>query len=399
MNCINHPDRPRIAFCQNCGKPLCSECARVVGSAVFDEACLAERLAASGTPPATGPVSYPPPVPPAPGAPNPVLAGVLGFIPGVGAMYNGQYAKGIVHLIVFAVLVSLADRNGVFGLFVAGWMFYQVFEAYHTAKARRDGTPLPNPFGLNDLGERLGFGKAWPATHPSAAAPVSSYAPDVAAYTAPGSSAAGTPADVPYGSYGASYAPPAPGASWSNPADSSPYTAVPPVAPAPPDFRPSRFPVGAVVLIGLGVLFLIGNAGWIEGFPVYRLFPFLLLGLGVWLFARRMLESGPGLADDGTPQYRFRLLRALRGSIWIFVVGLLAFLDSFNILGWGRSWPLFIVAAGVMAFLQRSAALSAGAAMPYTPAPVSPVPPSSPSPASSTSIVPVEPVTRTEEEV
>ena len=35
-------------------------------------------------------------------APNPGLAALLGLIPGVGAMYNGQYAKGVIHLIVFA---------------------------------------------------------------------------------------------------------------------------------------------------------------------------------------------------------------------------------------------------------------------------------------------------------
>ena len=35
------------------------------------------------------------------------------------------------------------------------------FEAYHTATARRDGLPLPNAFGFNDVGERLGFGKTW----------------------------------------------------------------------------------------------------------------------------------------------------------------------------------------------------------------------------------------------
>jgi len=57
----------------------------------------------------------------------------------------------------------IANENGIFGLFIAGWVCYQVIEAHHTAKARRDGTPLPNPFGLNDLSERLGFGKAWPS--------------------------------------------------------------------------------------------------------------------------------------------------------------------------------------------------------------------------------------------
>ena len=35
MNCANHPDRERVAFCQNCGKPLCQECTRTVGSAVY----------------------------------------------------------------------------------------------------------------------------------------------------------------------------------------------------------------------------------------------------------------------------------------------------------------------------------------------------------------------------
>src|SRR5258707_4253597 len=185
MNCANHPERERVAFCQNCGKPLCQECARTVGSAVFCEPCLATRLA--GAPPSSSGYSYDPssahvnyvvdgvaPPPRVPGATSPALATILGFIPGVGAMYNGQYAKGIVHLVVFAILVSLANDNGIFGLFIAGWVCYQVIEAHHTAKARRDGTPLPNPFGLNDLSERLGFGKAWPSPGPAtphAAAP------------------------------------------------------------------------------------------------------------------------------------------------------------------------------------------------------------------------------------
>ena len=152
MNCQNHPDRERTAFCQNCGKPLCPECTRVVGTAVFCEPCLAAKLAGSGAPPTGGPYTYTGtssganytapgaiPPPPIPGEPNPGLAALLGFIPGVGAMYNGQYAKGVVHLIVFAILVSLAHENGIFGLFIAGWVCYQVIEAHHTARARRDG--------------------------------------------------------------------------------------------------------------------------------------------------------------------------------------------------------------------------------------------------------------------
>ena len=216
MNCANHPDRERTAFCQNCGKPLCPECTRVIGSAVFCEPCLAARLA--GAPPApgaaAGPASGNPGQPgdpawqwgagTAPGwqpqaAPNPGLAALLGFIPGVGAMYNGQYAKGVVHLVVFAILVSLANENGIFGLFIAGWVCYQVIEAHQTARARRDGTPLPNPFGLNDLGERLGFGKAWPGTA----------APGTTQTAAPGAT---PPPPPPSGTYTApaGYPPPSP---------------------------------------------------------------------------------------------------------------------------------------------------------------------------------------------
>src|ERR1700736_1830704 len=117
MNCANHAERERVAFCQNCGKPLCQECTRIIGSAVFCEPCLAARLAGAGAP-APGGGSYTghanglnpsidsmiPPPPPS-GEPNPILATILGLIPGVGAMYNGQYVKGVVHLIVFAVLV------------------------------------------------------------------------------------------------------------------------------------------------------------------------------------------------------------------------------------------------------------------------------------------------------
>ena len=444
MNCLNHPDRPRVAFCQNCGKPLCSECARVVGSAVFCEPCLEARLAAANGPFSAAAGSAPPPFSSGPttagqaggdaaytapgtgtpytgagagqvpGAHNPALALSLGFIPGVGAMYNGQYAKGVVHLVVFAVLVSLADQHGIFGLFIAGWIAYQAFEAYHTAKALRDGTPLPNPFGLNDLGERLGFGKAWAA--PPGGSPASKAAtsgagvpppatagaayqgapaapmPDAAAQ-APYSAPEAAPFSNPYVAAGTSYSGAAAAGGWGAPAESYVYPDLASGAGAGSSYgrRPSRFPVGAIVLIGLGVLFLIGNAGWMEGFPIHRLLPFLLIGLGFWIFARKMLDTGSGLADDGTPGYRLRVYRALRGSIWVMLVGLLFLLDSFRILSWGRSWPLFIIVGGVVAILERTAYTSAGSfAYPAPPIPPAPVNPSSPPPVVPTAVVSTE---------
>ncbi|WP_213804022.1 B-box zinc finger protein [Granulicella sp. dw_53] len=361
MNCANHSDRERVAFCQNCGKPLCQECTRSVGSAVFCEPCLAARLAGVGAPPNA--TSYPYeansanvnyvvdsviPPPRVPGSPSPALATLLGFIPGVGAMYNGQYAKGVVHLAVFVILVSLASEHDIFGLFVAGWIVYQAIEANHTARARLAGTPLPNPFGLNELAERLGFGKAWPA-----AAPMPHEA---------------NPANPPYAAAGyPPYTPPA--SSWGAPAEGYNYT-VPPVPPVPPYGAPfpsndpyvdpnaasrNRFPVGAIWLIGLGVFFLVGNLGILHGFPARHVTPFLLIALGIWIFVRKMTDTGGSLADDGTSTYQIRVFRALRGSIWIVLVGVIFLLATFDILSWGHSWPLFIIVAGLMTIFERAA--------------------------------------------
>jgi hypothetical protein len=334
------------------------------------------------------------PPPPPPDEPNPSLAALLGFIPGVGAMYNGQYAKGIVHLIVFAILVSLTGENGIFGLFIAGWVFYQVIEAHHTAQARRDGTPLPNPFGLNDLGERLGFGKAWPSgTHGRSYGQGAAPTPDA---TVP------PPASYPPPPSGYQPYPPPPAANWGASWEKSWENYVPPAPPASPftgpippaDFTPppsgNRFPTGAVWLIALGLIFLISNSGMMHGFASHLFVPLLLIGFGVWQIVHKMTDSGP-LVDDGSPAYRFRLFHALRSGIWIILIGVLFLLDSTHILSWGRSWPLFIIVAGVLAILQRAAFNSPPIpAYPYTPHPsAGPVPPA-PSAPIVPSVVPSE---------
>jgi TM2 domain-containing membrane protein YozV len=317
------------------------------------------------------------PVPPPTNSPNPGLAALLGFIPGVGAMYNGQYAKGIVHLIIFAILASLSDDHGIFGIFVAGWVFYQIFEAYQTAVARRDGTPLPNPFGLNDLGERLGFGKSWAAGAAGSASPppADAYAPPAPPYTsyaAPFTPAPGTtPPQAPWDTQWQSYAPPA----------ANPYMNPPAFDPNAFPVSRNRFPTGAIWLIGLGLLFLVGNAGIFHG-SIHILLPLFLIGLGCWIFYNKMTATGTTLADDGTAFYRMRLFSALRGSVWVILVGVMFFLANFHILSWGKSWPLFIIVAGLMTIFEKTA-FNPAHAQPY------PVPPyQAPPPASTTSVVP-----------
>jgi TM2 domain-containing membrane protein YozV len=398
MNCANHPDRERAAFCQNCGKPLCEECKRTIGSSVFCEPCFAARSAA-GTPPpgySAAPPGYTTGVPRPHRHPEPVVAGLLGFIPGVGAMYNEQYAKGIVHLIVFAILVSLANTAGIFGFFVAGWEFYMAFEAYHTARARRDGTPLPNPFGLNDLGERMGFGNAWPGGQtPYAGSNVPPY--DPATGQTPPQGAPGTwpggDASQSYSTPGAYFPGAPPGSEWGAPSDVPPVPPMPPMPGFPEVNAPHHrsIPTGALWLIGLGVLFLIGHA------PVFRMFhgrlfgPLLLIGVGIWMFVRRMTESGHGMENDGSDHYRWRLSHALNGAAWVILFGVIWMLDSLGVLSWSHSWPIYMIAAGVLMILRRTAFSPGYASMPpYGSGPATPPAGTAP-PATTTAIVPADP--------
>ena len=156
----------------------------------------------------------------------------------------------------------------------------------------------------------------------------------------------------------------------------------------------NRFPTGAIWLIVLGAIFLIGNS--VHGYPMHWFIPLLLIGFGVWLFVRKMTETGT-LADDGTPLYRVRLFHALRGPIWIILVGVLFLLDTAHILSWGRSWPLLIIAAGLMAVFQRAtfSAVAASAnnpyANPYAASYAPPPPPESKSSSGPPSVVPSSP--------
>jgi hypothetical protein len=338
-------------------------------------------------------------------------------------MYNGQYAKGLAHLVIFMVLVSLSHMSEIFGLLVSGWIFYMAIEAYQTAKARRDGLPLPNPFGFNELGERLGFGANWPGAGPFAggfgthAGPSAGTAADPVAGSATSGFGTGTRANSASGQPGGTdapnagpytppwtppYTPPgATGASWGAPQDAwgapgnpwygSPYGAVPPVDPAQRMPPPQRFPVGAIWLIGLGVVFLLGNMGFFFLRARY-VGPVLLIGLGVFVFVRRMTCNGGAMENDGTPAYQWRLTRAIRSSVWLVATGVIWLLDALDVLRWGQSWPLFLIVAGVLLFVRRSVLGGPMPPMPgygYPPYPGTPQPP--PSPASTTTaIVPVD---------
>src|SRR6478736_4856299 len=125
MNCAVHNQTQAVAYCRTCGKALCEECKRDVMGAIYCEPCIAARL--QGASATTAGAVPPPPAVGAPGAPNPTIAGLLGFIPGVGAMYNGQFAKAFAHVVIFVLLIVATDRFGLFGILIGFFLFYMAF--------------------------------------------------------------------------------------------------------------------------------------------------------------------------------------------------------------------------------------------------------------------------------
>ncbi len=304
MNCANHPDLEKVAFCRTCGKPLCANCTRDVRGVIYCEGCLAARL--EGVQPS--PTVYQQVMdqglglkaPPSPGAgPNPALAGILGAIPfGVGAVYCGQYVKGLVHLGIFALLVwgaSVSNSDAVstvLGFGIAFFVVYQIIDAVRTAKAIQAGQPAPDPLGLAST-----FG-------------------------------AGEKVDT------------------------------------------SKIPTGAVILILLGLLFMLHNLGvWF--FDLDRLWPIILIAIGVWLFARRWSTTGPQHGTCGCDRCRSR---SMMGPAVLVTLGTLFLLEQTHVVSFHRTWPLLLVIIGLVKVFQGNASTSGhvDAQLPPTPGGVGP---------------------------
>ena len=153
MNCAVHPDRQTAAYCRTCGRALCAECKRDVRGVVYCEDCLAKELAGASSP---APTFIPQ------SGPSPGLALALGFIPGVGAIYNCQYAKAFVHVVVLGILISILDSGAahsfepLFGMLLAAFWIYMAIEAYHTAKKRAGGMSVDEWSGLISTSGGLG---------------------------------------------------------------------------------------------------------------------------------------------------------------------------------------------------------------------------------------------------
>jgi len=224
MKCAVHTDVDATGYCRNCGKPMCPACARPVHGVLYCEDCLAAITGqaapapAYAPPPAAAPQpsanAYAPPpssvaIPVArpAGQSSPAAAFILAFIfPGLGAIYNRQYNKGLIHIAIFAsiILGLSSDLDGGFkamlGILLGGFVFYTAFEAMQTAQAKNRGEIPPDPLE-----------------------------------------------------------------SWSK-----------------------DRPIGAIILIGLGVLFLLDNFHIFDFIRIGRLWPLILIGVGLYMFRNKL---------------------------------------------------------------------------------------------------------------
>lgn len=90
--------------------------------------------------------------------------------------------------------------------------------------------------------------------------------------------------------------------------------------------------VAGVILIAVGLCFLLMNLGWIDfGIP-WGWWPLVLVAIG----CGRLLTAG----DDDER----------RGAAWLVLIGgwLLVNVQGWFGLSWHNSWPLILVAAGLM---------------------------------------------------
>src|SRR5713226_4166328 len=138
MNCAYHAQNPAVVQCNQCARPLCPACDHRIRGFPFCQDCIVagvEMLRYQQTRTTDQNVIR--------RKTSPFVATLLScFVPGLGAAYNGQTSKAIVHFAIFASFFQMAvvtDGTAFFVLGVFGtWLFASV-DACRTAQLTRAG--------------------------------------------------------------------------------------------------------------------------------------------------------------------------------------------------------------------------------------------------------------------
>jgi hypothetical protein len=107
--------------------------------------------------------------------------------------------------------------------------------------------------------------------------------------------------------------------------------------------------LGAVVLIVIGLVLLLHTLGVFEDEWIGRAWPLILIGVGAWLLYRRTRDLPRGGRNDHLAAHP-----RLRGPAFLILVGITALLNQWGVLSFSRSWPLYLILAGVFGLAERA---------------------------------------------
>src|SRR6478672_1207449 len=137
MNCAYHIHNPAVVSCNGCGKALCPACDHRIKGFPYCQDCIVMGVDLLRQQNQSNYVPY------VKKRTSPFAATVLSFVcPGLGAAYNGQTVKALVHFALFVGLFQMAILTGGTLIFVFGfmgmWLFAAV-DAWRSAQAIRSG--------------------------------------------------------------------------------------------------------------------------------------------------------------------------------------------------------------------------------------------------------------------
>jgi hypothetical protein len=141
MKCAYHPANPASIRCSSCQRNLCAACDHRIKGYPYCQDCIVAGIEILRRT-ATGRQVY--------GhgeRKTPFFALLLGLIPGLGAAYNGQNIKALVHFVVTVGLWTLSDVFRpplaiVVGLSGVAFYFFSLYDAYASAQRHRAGIDL-----------------------------------------------------------------------------------------------------------------------------------------------------------------------------------------------------------------------------------------------------------------
>lgn len=135
IQCSYHPGQRALVQCAACHRPLCPSCDHRIRGFPYCQDCIIRGIDMLRRPRLSDvTVSRRP-------RRSPALALLCALIPGLGAVYNHQNVKAIVHFLVIIGLFELADITEIAVFALGGGVFYlfSLMDAYRTAHAINAG--------------------------------------------------------------------------------------------------------------------------------------------------------------------------------------------------------------------------------------------------------------------